>query len=48
VIPIVVGLALPVLAVALYVGIAVYLVVPFGEAARVLIRRRRSRNEGSG
>ena len=46
--PVVIGLALPVLAVALYFGIAVYLVVPFREAARVLIRRRRSRNDGSG
>jgi uncharacterized membrane protein len=36
---ILIGLALPVLAVALYFGIAVYLVVPFREAARVLIRR---------
>ena len=40
---IVIGLALPVVAVALYFGIAVYLVVPFREAARVLIRRHGSR-----
>jgi hypothetical protein len=33
------GLALPVLAVALYLGIAVYLVVPFREVARLLFRR---------
>jgi uncharacterized membrane protein len=38
-----VGVALPVVAVALYFGIAVYLVVPFREAARVLIRRHGSR-----
>ena len=43
VITILIGLALPVLAIALYFGIAVYLVVPFREAARVLIRRRSSR-----
>ena len=43
VITILIGLALPVLAVALYFGIAVYLVVPFREAARVLIRRHSSR-----
>jgi len=43
VIAIVIGLALPILAVALYFGIAVYLVVPFREAARVLIRRHSSR-----
>ena len=42
-ITILIGLALPVLAVALYFGIAVYLVVPFREAARVLIRRHSSR-----
>ena len=42
VIAILVGLALPVLAVALYFGLAVYLVVPFREAARVLIRRHSS------
>ena len=39
VIAILVGLALPVLAVALYFGLAVYLVVPFREAVRVLFRR---------
>jgi TMEM175 potassium channel family protein len=43
VIAILIGLALPVAAVALYFGIAVYLVVPFREAARVLIRRHSSR-----
>ena len=43
VIAILIGLALPVLAVAFYFGIAVYLVVPFREAARVLIRRHSSR-----
>jgi len=40
---ILIGLAFPVLAVALYSGIAVYLVVPFREVARVLGRRRGSR-----
>jgi uncharacterized membrane protein len=39
VIAILIGLALPAAAVALYFGIAVYLVVPFREAARVLARR---------
>jgi uncharacterized membrane protein len=39
VIAILIGLALPVAAVALYAGITVYLVVPFREAARVLARR---------
>ena len=43
VITIFIGLALPVPAVVLYFGIAVYMVVPFREAARVLIRRRTSR-----
>jgi len=43
VIAILIGLLLPVAAVALYFGIAVYLVVPFREAARVLRRRRSSR-----
>jgi uncharacterized membrane protein len=38
-IAILIGLALPVAAVALYFGIAVYVVVPFREAARVLVRR---------
>jgi uncharacterized membrane protein len=42
VIAIVIGLLLPVAAVALYFGIAVYLVVPFREAARVLRRRHSS------
>jgi len=41
-IAILIGLALPVAAVALYFGIAVYLVVPFREATRVLIRRHSS------
>ena len=39
VIAILIGLALPVLAVALYAGLAVYLVVPFHEVARLLFRR---------
>ena len=39
VIAILVGLAFPVPAVALYFGLAVYMVVPFREAARVLVRR---------
>jgi TMEM175 potassium channel family protein len=43
VIAILIGLALPSLAVALYFGLAVYLVVPFREAARVLSRRHSSR-----
>jgi TMEM175 potassium channel family protein len=43
VIAILIGLVLPVAAVALYFGLAVYLVVPFREAARVLIRRHSSR-----
>ena len=43
VIAILIGLALPVLAVVLYFGIAVYLVVPFREAALVLARRHSSR-----
>jgi uncharacterized membrane protein len=42
VIAILIGLALPAAAVVLYFGIAVYLVVPFREAARVLIRRHRT------
>ena len=42
VIAIVIGLLLPVVAAALYAGLAVYLVVPFREAARVLIRRHSS------
>ena len=36
---ILVGLALPTLAVVIYFGIAVYLVVPFREVARLLFRR---------
>jgi TMEM175 potassium channel family protein len=43
VIAILIGLALPAAAVALYFGLAVYLVVPFREAARVLRRRHSSR-----
>jgi uncharacterized membrane protein len=43
VIAILIGLLLPVAAVALYFGLAVYLVVPFREAARVLRRRHSSR-----
>jgi len=39
VIAILIGLALPELAVALYFGLAVYLIVPFREAARLLSRR---------
>lgn len=35
-----IGLLVPFVAVALYYGIAVYLIVPFREAARVLIQRR--------
>ena len=45
VIAILIGLVLPVVAAALYAGLAVYLVVPFREAARVLIRRQSSRHE---
>jgi len=43
VIAIIIGLVLPVVAAALYAGLAVYLVVPFREATRVLIRRHGSR-----
>jgi hypothetical protein len=43
VIAILIGLALPVAAVAIYFGIAVYLVMPFREAARVLARRHSTR-----
>jgi uncharacterized membrane protein len=43
VISIMIGLFLPVLAAAFYAGLAVYLVVPFREATRVLIRRHSSR-----
>ena len=39
VIAILVGLAVPGVAVALYFGIAVYLVVPFREVARLVFRR---------
>jgi uncharacterized membrane protein len=39
VIAIIIGLLLPVVAAALYAALAVYLVVPFREATRVLIRR---------
>ena len=38
-IAIIIGLAVPVLAVALYFGLALYLVVPFREVARLLFRR---------
>jgi uncharacterized membrane protein len=43
VIAIIIGLLLPVVAAALYAGLAVYVVVPFREATRVLIRRHSSR-----
>ena len=43
VIAIIIGLLLPVAAAALYAGLAVYLVVPFREATRVLIRRHSPR-----
>jgi uncharacterized membrane protein len=43
VIVILIGLALPVAAVALYFGLVVYLVVPFREATRVLRRRHSTR-----
>ncbi len=39
VIAIIIGLVLPVAAVAVYFGIAVYLIVPFREVARLLFRR---------
>jgi hypothetical protein len=39
VIAILIGLAAPVAAVALYFGIAVYLIVPFREVARLAFRR---------
>ena len=48
VIAIITGLLLPVVAAALYAGLAVYLVVPFREAARVLIRRHGSGSGGDG
>jgi TMEM175 potassium channel family protein len=43
VIAIIIGLVLPVVAAGLYAGLAVYLVVPFREVTRVLIRRHSSR-----
>jgi uncharacterized membrane protein len=43
VIAILIGLLLPAAAVAVYFGLAVYLVVPFREVARVLARRHSSR-----
>jgi TMEM175 potassium channel family protein len=43
VIAILIGLLLPVAAVGLYFGLAVYLVVPFREAARVLRQRHNTR-----
>ena len=43
VIAILIGLALPVAAVVIYFGIAVYLVMPFREVARLLFRRHSSR-----
>jgi len=39
VIAVLIGLALPQVAVALYFGIAVYLIVPFREVGRLLYRR---------
>jgi uncharacterized membrane protein len=42
VIAIIIGLLLPAVAAALYAGLAVYLVIPFREVARVLIRRHSS------
>jgi len=39
VIAILIGLVLPEVAVALYCGIAVYLIVPFRQVARLLFRR---------
>ncbi len=39
VIAILIGLAVPVAAVALYFGIAVYAIVPFREVARLVFRR---------
>ena len=39
VIAILIGLVLPGVAVALYFGIAVYLIVPFRQVARLLFRR---------
>jgi uncharacterized membrane protein len=43
VIALIIGLLLPVVAAALYAVLAVYLVVPFRETARVLIRRHSAR-----
>jgi uncharacterized membrane protein len=43
VIAIIIGLLLPVAAAALYAGLAVYLVMPFREVTRVLIRRHSAR-----
>jgi hypothetical protein len=43
VIAIVIGLAVPELAVALYFGLAVYAILPLREAGRLLAGRRRSR-----
>ena len=43
-IAILIGLAFPVLAVALYLGIAVYLVVPFREVSQLLLRRLAARH----
>jgi hypothetical protein len=43
VIAIPIGLAVPILAVALYFGLAVYLVVPFREAARVIVGHHSTR-----
>jgi uncharacterized membrane protein len=45
VIAIVIGLLVPVAAAALYAGLAVYVVVPFRETARVLARRHSSGHE---
>ena len=42
-IAIIIGLLLPGVAVALYFGIAIYLVVPFREVARLLFQRSSSR-----
>ncbi len=48
VIAIIIGLLLPAVAVALYAGIAVYLVVPFREAGRVLFHRHSSHQVSPG
>jgi uncharacterized membrane protein len=47
VVAILTGLALPLLAVGFYFGIAVYLVVPFREVGRLLFRRSRDPSEDS-